>query len=127
VLNLINNSLINGAGTSSSNFTMILSFYRSKSHSFQNPKKTGVPGFLFSATRNPGFRIFPRIGNTTPAFTFINYIREIIAQKLDGNGIHFLYVRKFCRRPTSSEVIATEQSRCSASIERAVLVYIRSV
>jgi len=43
----------------SSNFTTILSFYRSKSHSFQNPKK---PGFRFSATRNPGL---PRIGNTT--------------------------------------------------------------
>jgi len=27
---------------------MILSFYRSKSHSFQNP---GFPGFLFSATQ----------------------------------------------------------------------------
>jgi len=37
---------------------VILCFYRSKSHSFQNPKKNGSPGFLFSATR-------PRIGNTT--------------------------------------------------------------
>jgi len=35
------------------------------------------------------------------AFTVINYIRELIAQKLDDNGIHFLYARKFCRRPTS--------------------------
>jgi len=34
---------------------MILNFYRSKSHSFQNPKKTGFPGFLFSATRKPRF------------------------------------------------------------------------
>jgi len=61
------------------------------------------------------------------AFTFINYIRELIAQKLDDNGIHFLYARRFCRRPTSSDVIASEQNLCSASIERAVLVYIRSV
>jgi len=38
VLNLINNSLINCAGTNSSNFTMILNFYHSKLHSFQNPK-----------------------------------------------------------------------------------------
>jgi len=55
---------MNCAGTNSSNFTMILSFYRSKSHSFQDPKKTGFPWFLFSATRNPGFKILPRIGNT---------------------------------------------------------------
>jgi len=47
------------------NFTMILCFYRSKSRSLQNPKKTGFPGFLFSATRNPGFKILPRIGNTS--------------------------------------------------------------
>ena len=65
MLSLINNSLINCAGTNSSNFTMILSFYHSKSHPFQNPKKTDFPGFLFSATRNPGFKILPRIGNTS--------------------------------------------------------------
>jgi len=46
VLSLINNSLINCAGTNSNNFTIILSFYRSKSHSFQNPKKTVFPGFF---------------------------------------------------------------------------------
>jgi len=63
VLNLINNSLIDCAGTNSGNFTMILNFCRSKSHSFQNPKKTGLPGF-FSATRNPGFKILSRIANT---------------------------------------------------------------
>jgi len=27
-------------------------------------KNPGFPGFLFSATRNPGFKIVPRIGNT---------------------------------------------------------------
>jgi len=42
------------------------------------------------------------------------------------NGIHFLYARMFCRRPTS-EVSASEQSRFSASVEHAVLVHIRSV
>jgi len=42
------------------------------------------------------------------------------------SGIHLLYARKFCRRPTS-EVSASEQSRYSASVERAVLVYSRSV
>ena len=41
--------------------------------------------------------------------------------------IHFLYTRKFFRRPTSSEVIASDQRFCSASIERAVLVYIQSM
>ena len=62
----------------------------------------------------------------TLAFTVINHIRELITQKLDDNGTHFLYERKFCRRPTS-EVSASEQRHCSASIERAVLVYMRSV
>ena len=63
----------------------------------------------------------------TLAFTFINCIRELIAQKSDDNGIHFLHARKLCRRPTSSEDIASEQNLCWASIECAVLVYIRSV
>jgi len=62
----------------------------------------------------------------TLAFTVINYIRELISQNLDDNGIHFLYPRKCCRRHTS-EVIALEQSRCSPSIERVVLVHIRSM
>jgi len=57
------------------------------------------------------------------AFTVINYIRELIAQKLYDSGIHFLDARKFCRRPTS-KVSASEQSRCSTSVERAVLVYV---
>jgi len=65
VLTLINNSLLNCAGTNSSNFTTRLSFHRWKSHSFQNPKQTGLPGFLFSATRNPGLKILPQIRNTT--------------------------------------------------------------
>jgi len=63
VLYLINNSLINCAGTNSNDFTTILSFYCSESHSFQN-RKTVFLGLLFSATRNPGFKILPRIGNT---------------------------------------------------------------
>jgi len=44
-----------------------------------------------------------------------NYIRELIGQKLDGNGTHFLYARRFCSRP-NSKVSASEQSRCSASV-----------
>jgi len=55
----------------------------------------------------------------------INYRRELIAQKLDDNEIHFLYARKFCRRPTS-DANAQEQSRCLASVEPVVLLYIRS-
>jgi len=33
----------------------------------------------------------------TPAlvYTVINYRRELIAQKLDDNGFHLLYARKF--------------------------------
>jgi len=48
-------------------------------------------------------------------------------KKCDENGVHFLDAQTFCRRPTSPEVIASEQSLRSASIERAVLVYIRSL
>jgi len=59
-------------------------------------------------------------------YTVVNYRRELIAQKLDDYGIHFLYARTFCRRPTS-DVNTSEHSRCLASVERAVLVYIRSV
>jgi len=55
------------------------------------------------------------------AYTVINYRRELIAQKLDDNGIHFLYARKFCRRSVS-DVNASEQNRCSASVEGAALV-----
>jgi len=65
VLKLINNSLINGGGTNSSNFTMILSFISQKRILFKTRKSPGFPGFPFSATRNPGFKILPRIGNTT--------------------------------------------------------------
>ena len=39
--------------------------------------------------------------NALKTFALINFIRELIAQKFDDNGIHFLYARKFCRRPTS--------------------------
>jgi len=52
--------------------------------------------------------------------TWIN--RSKIRRKWDPG-----YAWKFCRRPGSSEVIASEQSLCSASNERAVLVYIRCV
>jgi len=48
------------------------------------------------------------------AFAFINYIRELITQKLDDNRIHFLYARMFCRRHTSevSQCLSLEQSLC---------------
>ena len=62
----------------------------------------------------------------TLAFTVINHICELIAQNLDDNGIHFLYARKFCRR-SALEVSVSEQSLCSALVEHAVLVYIRSM
>ena len=58
VANLINNSLINCGGTNSGNFTMILSFIAQNRIHFKTRKK---PGFLFSATRNPGFKICPEL------------------------------------------------------------------
>ena len=63
--NLINNLLTNCAGTNSTNFTMILSFYRSKSHSCQNPKKNRFYRVSFLNYPKPGFNILPRIGNTS--------------------------------------------------------------
>jgi len=42
---------------------MILSFIAQNRIHFKIRKKTGFPGFLFSATRNPGFKILPRMGN----------------------------------------------------------------
>jgi len=68
-----------------------------------------------------GYKVRERLGTRAPAFTVINYIRGLIAQILDDNGIHFLHARKFCMRPTS-EFSASEQSRCSSSVEHAVLV-----
>jgi len=38
---------------------MTLSFYRAKSHLFQNRKQLGFSRFVFSANRNPGFEILP--------------------------------------------------------------------
>jgi len=55
VLNLIKNSLINGAGTNSSKFTMILRFYRWKSHSVQNPKKNGFSRVSFLSYQKTRF------------------------------------------------------------------------
>jgi len=59
----MNNSLINCAGTNSSKFTMIFSFIAQNCIRFKTRKNSGFPGFLFSATRNLGFKILPRVGN----------------------------------------------------------------
>jgi len=55
VFYLINNSLINCAGTNSNDFTTTLSFYSSKTHSFQNPKKPGFSRVSFLSYPKPGF------------------------------------------------------------------------
>jgi len=61
---LINNSLINCAGTNSSNFTMIFSLIAQNRIHFKTRKNPSFSGFLSSATGNPGFKILPWIGNT---------------------------------------------------------------
>jgi len=53
VLNLINNQLINCAGTNSSNFTMILNFITQNRIHFKTRKKT-----CFLSYPKPGFLIF---------------------------------------------------------------------
>ena len=40
-------------------------FIAQKRIHFKTQKNPSFPGFVFSATRNPGFKILPRIGNTT--------------------------------------------------------------
>jgi len=55
VLNLINNSLVNCAGTNSSNFTMILSFIAQNRIHFKTRKKRVFPG---SFSQLPETRIF---------------------------------------------------------------------
>ena len=56
---------MNCALTNSSSFKMILSFYHAKSHLFQNLKQLEFSQVFYSATRNLGLKIFPRIENTT--------------------------------------------------------------
>jgi len=41
-----------------------IEFFSLKIAFISKPEKTGFPGFRFSATRNPVFKFFPRIGNT---------------------------------------------------------------
>jgi len=94
VLNLINNSQ-NCAGTNSSNFTSILSFHRSKSHSFQNP---GFPGFLFSATRNPCIKILPRIGNTRHDSLSVSCCPPVLPDDCDLNPLNHWFP-KYGSRP----------------------------
>ena len=64
MLNLIDNSLMKYALSSSSNFKLILSFYIAQIAFTSKPEKTRVFPFFFSPARNPGFEILPRIGNT---------------------------------------------------------------
>jgi len=54
---LIDNLLMNCAGTNSGNFTIILSFIAQNRIHFKIRKNLGFPGFLFSSTRNPDFQI----------------------------------------------------------------------
>jgi len=59
------------------------------------------------------------------AYMVINYRRELIAKKLDDSGIHFLYARKFCRRPFQK---SKPQSKVAVLFRLNVLYwYIRSV
>jgi len=52
---------------------MILSFIAQNRIHFKTRKYPGFPGFLFSATRNPGFKILPRIGNTACTLAYAVY------------------------------------------------------
>jgi len=61
VLTLINNLLIYYALTNSSNFTMILSFDRTKSHSFQNPKKPGFSHFFSQLHETQVLKFCPKL------------------------------------------------------------------
>jgi len=58
-------------------------------------------------------------------FTFISYIRQLVAHEFVYNRIHVPYARTFCRR-LASDVGVSEPSLYPASIQL-VLMYIRSV
>ena len=58
VPNLINNSLINCAGTNSRNITMILSFIAQNRIHFKTRKKNGFSQVSFVSYPNPGFLNF---------------------------------------------------------------------
>jgi len=58
VLNLINNSLINCAGTNSTNFTMILSFIAQNRIRFKTLEKNGFSRVSFLSYAKPGFLNF---------------------------------------------------------------------
>jgi len=61
----------------------------------------------------------------SPGTSLVMYDKIYSYQLQTYNGIHFLYPRKFWRRP-SSDVNASEQSRCSASVERYMLCWCTS-
>ena len=52
-----------------------MGLFYAKSLFHQNPKNPSFPGVFLSSTRNPGFKILPRIGNTTcyKLLTFTQY------------------------------------------------------
>jgi len=54
----------------------------------------------------------------------INYRRELIAQTLDDNWIHFIYVRKFCRRPPSD--VTVPQSKVAVWLRLNVVLWCTS-
>jgi len=74
VLDLINISLINCAGTNSNNFTVILNFYRSKSHSFQNSKKRVFPGFFSQLPETRVLQFCPELETLRPNAYAIIYM-----------------------------------------------------
>ena len=80
-------------------------------------------GYMRTCKVSKGYRWTKSVGTPALAFTFINWIRELIAQNSDDNGIR-LYARTFWERPTS-EVSASEQTSKVSDrhwIERAVLL-----
>ena len=55
-----------------------MGLYCAKSLFHQNRKNPSFPGVFLSGTRNPGFKILPRIGNTTP-----NAAKVFVCSKCD--------------------------------------------
>jgi len=57
---------------------MILSFISQNRIHFKTRKNPRFPGFLFSATQNPGFKILSRIGNTNQRPPWKNFLDIVL-------------------------------------------------
>ena len=64
-----------------------MGLFCAKSLFYQNPKNPSFPGVFLSGTRNPGFKILPRIGNTSFE-PFVIFVDVELASDCEGKRIN---------------------------------------